>query len=43
MANETKVELEEVENSTCNECQDHESKIVELNQVIRNMKNIKLV
>ncbi|XP_045798087.1 uncharacterized protein LOC123892341 [Trifolium pratense] len=35
MANDTKVELEEVKNSTCNKCHDHESKIVELNQVIK--------
>lgn len=44
MANYTKVELEKVKNSTCNKCQDHESKTVELNQVINEYeKKIKLV
>jgi phage gpG-like protein len=33
-ANNMKIELDQVKNSTCNKCQDHESKIVELNQVI---------
>jgi len=33
-ANDKNVELEKVKNSTCNKCQEHESKIVELNQVI---------
>lgn len=35
-ANDTNVELEKVKTSTCNKCQEPESKIVELNQVIKN-------
>lgn len=33
-ANDTNVELDKVKNVACNKCQEHESKIVELNQII---------
>lgn len=34
-ANDMIVELDQVKNSVCNKCQPHESKIVELNQIIK--------
>lgn len=41
-ANDTKVELDKVKNSACNKCQLHESKIVELNQVIKKYEKCKI-
>lgn len=42
MVNDTKVKLEKVKNSTCKKCQDHESKIVELSQVINKYKKCQI-
>lgn len=42
-ANITKVELDLIKNSTCNNCSSFESKIVKLNQVIAKYEKGKLV
>lgn len=41
-ANDTNVELENIKNSACNKCKGQESKIVELNQVIKKYRKCQI-
>lgn len=41
-SNDMKVELDQVKNPACNKCQEHEFKIVELNQVVKKYKKGKI-
>lgn len=42
-ASDMKVELEQIKNSAYNKCHSHESKIIELNQVIKKYEKVKLI